>query len=144
MDRVGKGRSLPASVAALTAVGGSLLGRLEPRPHLFNPGWPPHVRFRDAISIALGSLPGPCGLYFVCRMVKEPQTDLKLGAPLPSLLWVAQGASIAYPGAEGVEAESPEMVPRLKGAWVNERFFRALMLALGAAGYGSERRRRGA
>ena len=75
---------------------------------------------------------------------KEPHTDLKLGVPLPSLFWAAQGASIAYPGAEGVEAESPEMVPRLKGVWANERFFRALMLALGAAGYGSERRRRGA
>ncbi len=36
------------------------------------------------------------------------------------------------------------MVPRAKGVWANERFFRALMLALGAAGYGSERRRRGA
>ena len=75
---------------------------------------------------------------------KEPHTDLKLGVPPPSLFWAAQGASFAYPGAEGVEAESPEMVPRLKGVWANERFFRALMLALGAAGYGSERRRRGA
>ncbi len=74
----------------------------------------------------------------------ESQTDLKLGAPLPSRFWVAQGASFAFHGAEGVEAESPEMVPRAKGVWANERFFRALMLAVGAAGYGSERRRRGA
>jgi hypothetical protein len=95
---------------------------------------------RAAQAIALGS----CGLYFVCRRGKEPQSDLKLGAPLPSRFWAAQGASFAFPGAEGLEAESPKMVPRVKGVWVNERFFRALMLALGAAGYGSERRRRGA
>ena len=75
---------------------------------------------------------------------KEPHTDLKLGAPLPSLFWVAQGASFAFPAAQGLEAEFPEMVPRVKGVWVNGRFFSALMLALGAAGYGSERRRRGA
>ncbi len=116
------------------------------------PGWRFHTHIRprtrvaaarevrDAQAIALGS----CGLYVVCRRGKEPQTDLTLGALLPSLLWVAQGASFAFPGAEGLEAESPEMVPRVKGVWVNERFFRALMLALGAAGYGAERRRRGA
>ena len=65
-----------------------------------------------------------------------------LGALLPSLFWVARGASFAFPGAEGVEAEFPEMVPRAKGVWVNERFFGALMLALIAAGYGAQRRRR--
>jgi len=57
---------------------------------------------------------------------------------------VAQGASFAFPGAEGVEAEFPELVPRAKGVWVNERFLSALMLALITAGCGVKRRRRGA
>ena len=34
------------------------------------------------------------------------------------------------------------MVPRVEGVRVNERFFSALMLALVAAGYAAERRRR--
>ena len=55
---------------------------------------------------------------------------------------MAQWASFAFPGAEGLEAEFPEKVPRVKGVWVNERFFSALMLALIAAGYAAERRRR--
>ena len=54
---------------------------------------------------------------------------------------MAQAASFAFPGAEGVEAEFPEMVPSVKGVWVNERFFGAPMLALIAAGYAAERRR---
>ena len=140
--RTGKGRLLLTSVAALTAAGGFLAD--WNRTHLFNPEWPPHARFHDAQTIALGSLLGSCGLYFLRRRGKEPQTDLTLGALLPSLFWVAQGASFAFPGTEGLEAEFPEKVPRVRGVWVNERFASALMLALIAAGYAAERRRRGA
>ena len=79
------------------------------------------------------------------RKGKEPRADLALGALLPSLFWVAQGASFAFgPGAEGLEAECPEKVPRVRGVRVNERFASALMLALIAAGYAADRRRRGA
>ena len=73
---------------------------------------------------------------------KDPHADVALGALLPSLFWVAQAASFAFPGPDGVEAEFPEMVPSVKGVWVNERFFGAPMLALIAAGYAAERRRR--
>jgi hypothetical protein len=92
----------------------------------------------------LGSLLGSCGLCFLHRRGKDPHADVALGALLPSLFWVAQAASSAFPGAEGVEAEFPEMVPRVRGMWVNERFFGAPMLALIAASYAAERRRRGA
>ena len=140
MDRTGKGRLLLTSAAALTAAGGFVAD--WNRTHLFNPDWPPHARFHDAQTIALGSLLGSCGLYFLCKRGKDPHADVALGALLPSLFWVAQAASFAFPGAEGVEAEFPEMVPSVKGVWVNERFFGAPMLALIAAGYAAERRRR--
>jgi hypothetical protein len=104
------------------------------RTHLFNHEWPPHARFHDAQTIALGS----CGLYFLCRRGKGPHTDLTLKALLSSLFLVAQGASFALLRAE---AEFPEMVPRVKGVWVDERFFSASIRALIAAGHGAERRR---
>ena len=72
---------------------------------------------------------------------KDPHADVALGVLLPSLFRVVQAASFAFPGADGVEAEFPEMVPSVKGVWVNERFFGAPMLALIAAGYAAERRR---
>jgi hypothetical protein len=112
------------------------------RTHLFNPNWPPHARFHDALTISLGSLLGASGLYFLRRRGKDPERDLALGALLPSLFWIAQGASFLFPGAEGFEAEFPEKVPRIKGVWINERFSSALMLALIAAGYMAERGRR--
>ncbi len=139
MDWKGKGRWVLTSVAALTTVGGFLTD--WNRTHLFNPDWPPHAKFHDALTIALGSLVGASGLYFLVRRGEHPESDLALGALLPSLFWVAQGASFAFPGAEGFEAEFPEKVPRVGGVWVNERFASALMLALIAAGYAAERNR---
>ncbi len=139
MQRMGKGRWVLTSVAALTTVGGFLAD--WNRTHLFNPDWPPHAKFHDAQSILLGSLSGVSGLYFL-RRSKHPERNLALGALLPSFFWITQGASFAFPGAEGLEAEFPEKVPRVKGVWVNERFASALMLALIAIGYAAERSRR--
>jgi hypothetical protein len=102
-----KGRRILTSVAALTAVGGFLADWNH--SHLFNPNWPPHAKFHDALSILLGSL---------------------------------VGASFAFPGAEGFEAEFPQKVPWIKGVWINERFSSALMLAPIAIGYAAERGRR--
>ncbi len=140
MKRTSLGRRALVSTAALTAVGGFLAD--WNRTHLFNPNWPPHAKFHDAQSILLGSLLGASGLYFLRGRGKNPERDLALGALLPSYFWVAQGASFAFPGAEGFEAEFPEKVPRVKGVWVNERFSSALMLALIAIGYAAERSRR--
>jgi len=119
MKQAGEGRLLLISVGAVTTVGGFAAD--WNRTHLFNPGWPPHTKFHDALSIALGSLLGASGLYLLLRRGKDPQTDLALGALLPSLFWVAQAASFAFPGAEGLAS--------------------ALMLTLIAASYAAERRR---
>jgi hypothetical protein len=98
------------SVAALTTVG-CFLAEWN-RTHLFNPDWPPYARFHDALTITLGSLLGLCGLYFlVGRRGERSDSDLALGALLPSIFWVAQGASFAFPGAEGLEASSPRRCP---------------------------------
>jgi hypothetical protein len=142
MDRTDKGRFVLTPVAASTTVGG-LLADWD-RTHLFDPDRPPHAGFHDALTVALGSLLGACALYFllVGGRGKDPQRYLALGALLPSILWIAQGASFAFPGAEDLEAEFPEKVPRVKGVWVNERFSIALMLAPIAAGHAAGRRRR--
>src|SRR5215207_10399924 len=117
MKRTSSGRCILTLVATLTMVGGLLAD--WNRTHLFNPNWPPHARFHDALSILLGSFLGASGLYFLGRKGKDPERDLALGALLPAFFWAAQGASFVFPGAEGFEAEFPEKVPRVKGVWVN-------------------------
>jgi hypothetical protein len=138
MKRTGAGRWILTTVAALTAVGGFLAD--WNRTHLFNPNWPPHAKFHDAQSILLGALLGASGLYFLWRRNEHPESNLALGALLPAVFWIAQGASFVFPGAEGLEAEFPEKVPRIRGVWLNERVPSALMLALIAVGYLAERR----
>ena len=125
MDRTGKGRLALTSIAASTTAGGFAADRN--RTHPFDPDWPTHAGFRDALTVALGTLLGACGLYFllVGRSDKDPEGDLVLGALAPSVLWLAQGA--------GFEAEFSEKVPRVRGV-VNKRLFSALMLAPIAAG----------
>ncbi|MFL6289210.1 MAG: DUF6640 family protein [Actinomycetes bacterium] len=63
MDRTDKGRFLLTSIAASTTVGGFVAD--WNRTHLFNPEWPPHARFHDALTVAMGALLGACGLYFL-------------------------------------------------------------------------------
>ena len=72
---------------------------------------------------------------------EHPESDLALGALLPAFFWMAQGASFILPGAEGLEAESPEKVPRIRNLWLNERVPSALMLVVIAIGYLAERGR---
>ncbi len=140
MKRTGAGRRLLQAVAALTAVGGFLAD--WNRTHLFNPGWPPHARFHDAQTILLGSFLGAGGLYFLRGSGGRRDRNLALGALLPSLFWVSQAGSFLFPGAEGLEAEFPEKVPKIKGVRLNERAASALMLTLLALGYSLERGRR--
>lgn len=131
------GRKVLALVAGATAVGGFAAD--WNRTHLFNPRWPPHAKFHDAQTIVLGTMLGGSGLYFLHR--GRGRHDTALAAALPAFFWAAQGASFAFPGAAGLEAEFPDLVPRVRGVWINERFASGPMLALAALGYGLERAR---
>ena len=111
---------------------GRLFGRLEPHTP-FQPQLAPARQFHDAQSILLCSLSGASGLYFLRggrRGKEDPERDLALGALLPSLFWIAQRASFAFPEAKGFEAGFPVKVLRLKGVWVNERYASILMLVM--------------
>lgn len=89
--------------------------------------------------MASASLLGAGGLYFLCREDTHLERDLALGALLPSLFYLSQAASFAFPGAKGAEFQAPEKIPRVGGVWLNERFFSTTMLALLAIGYAAGR-----
>jgi hypothetical protein len=135
---VSGGIALLRAVAGLTAVGGFAAD--WNRTHLFNPAWPAHARFHDAMTISLGALLGAVSLYALRDGREEP--DVAVGAAGPALFWIAMASSFAYPGAEGLQSEFPELVPRIRGVWIDERFGAAAMLTLGGAGYAIETRAR--
>ena len=122
------------TAATATAVGGAVVD--TNRTHLFNPNWPPHARFHDAQTISLGALLGGAGLYAL-----HGRGDETAGAALPALFWVSMASAFLYPGTGGLQAEFPELIPRVRGVWLDERFAAAAMLGLGAVGYAFARRR---
>lgn len=127
------GRRILTGVAAATAVGGAAVD--ANRTHLFNPAWPPHARFHDAQTISLAALLGG-GLYALHR-----RDDAATGAALPALFWASMASAFLYPGTGGLQAEFPELIPRIRGVWIDERFAAGTMLGLGAVGYVLTRRR---
>lgn len=127
------GRRILTGVAAATAVGGAAVD--ANRTHLFNPAWPPHARFHDAQTISLAALLGG-GLYALHR-----RDDAAAGAALPALFWASMASAFLYPGTGGLQAEFPELIPRIRGVWIDERFAAGTMLGLGAVGYVLTRRR---
>jgi hypothetical protein len=132
------GRKVLNVVAGATAVGGFAAD--WNRTHLFNPNWPPHARFHDAMTIATGALLGAGGLYALNRKSPDPGRDTAVGALLPAFFWASMGAAFAFPGAQGLQSEFPHLVPRVRGIWIDERFASAGMLGLTALGYGLDRR----
>lgn len=132
------GRRILNVVAAATTVGGFAADWNH--THLFNPNWPAHARFHDAMTIATGALLGASGLYALNRKGPDPDRDTTVGALLPAFFWASMGAAFAFPGAQGLQSEFPHLVPRVRGVWIDERFASAAMLGLTALGYGLERR----
>lgn len=135
---VSTGQKILRVVAGITAVGGFAAD--WNRTHLFNPNWSPHAKFHDAQTVAVGALLGMGGLWALNRKGSAPQRDVALGASLPAFFWASMGAAFAFPGAEGLQSEFPELVPRVRGVWIDERFGSAVMLGLIAVGYGLDRR----
>lgn len=139
--KIRTGRKILMAVAGITATGGYVMDMNK--THLFNPDWPPHAKFHDAWSISLGTFLGLSGIYFLSRRQGNHKENIRLGAMLPSFFWAAQGISFAFPGAKGLEAEFPQLIPRIKGVWINEKFGALLMLSLSGVGYILEQRNPG-
>ena len=135
------GRKILTFVAGATAVVGFVAD--YNRTHLFNPNWPPHARFHNAQTMTLGALLGTAGLVALYHGDGRPHTATTAGTLLPAAFWISMGASFLYPGTGGLQAEFPELVPRIGGVWIDERFGSAIMLGLGSFGYALERHRRG-
>lgn len=134
------GRRILNFVAVSTVVGGFAAD--WNRTHLLNPAWPPHARFHDAMTIALGGFLGAGALYALNRPGSDPNRDVALGALLPATFWASMGLAFTFPGTQGLQAEFPHLVPRVRGVWIDERFAASGTLALTALGYGLDRRAR--
>ena len=61
--------------------------------------------------------------------------QLRWATLLPSFFWAAQAGSFLFPGAKGLEAEFPDLVPKAAGLRLNEGVASAVMLLVFYSGY---------
>ncbi|WP_062542214.1 DUF6640 family protein [Rufibacter tibetensis] len=127
------GRTLLKAVAAFTTVGGFLMD--WNKTHLFNDNWTPHAKFHDAMTILTGTLLGSGSLYLLQKKDGDQNMNLKAGALLPAIFYLAQAGSFTFPGAKGMDAEFPEKIPSVGRLRLNEGPFSLVMLAALGAGY---------
>jgi hypothetical protein len=118
--------------------GGWLPGRLEPDAP-FEPRPAPPARFHEALSISLGSLLGASGPYFLHRRGKEPGGTSALHTAAIPLL-DRPGGELRLPQDRRIKSRVPQG-PRVKSAWVNERFSSVLIFQRPDAGPGGHRLR---
>ena len=135
------GRVTLRVIAFITMVGGFAAD--WNRTHLLNPMWPPHAKFHDAMTICPGFFLGVTSLFLLRRVQAKHPSALALGALLPGMFWLSQGLSFAFPNTGGVDAEFPELIPRLAGVTLNELPFSILVVVITALGFAFSRRRSG-
>lgn len=135
----GRGYKMLLGLAGLTTISGFLVD--WNRTHLFNPAWTPHSKYHNAQTISLAALLGAAGLYFLLQKKEDQRRQLRLGTLLPVLFWSSMIPAFAFPNAKGMEAEFPELVPKVGRVWINEGPISLGMLLLLGTGYLLERKK---
>ncbi|MGW3007306.1 DUF6640 family protein [Streptomyces sp. NPDC001219] len=107
--RAATGKVLLTVVAVVTGISPYLADWNE--THVLNPLWPPHARFHNGQTMAMGTLLALATLYFVWRRRGDARTNLHAATGFAALYWVSQAAAILYPGAAYFDPEfdTPDM-----------------------------------
>jgi hypothetical protein len=85
------------SLGALATAGGGFLADFN-RSHIYNPHWPPHARFHDGQTMAIGVLLALASLYFAWRRAGDRQTNILAAGLLAGILYWSQAAANLFPG----------------------------------------------
>ncbi len=66
--------------------------------HIYNPHWPPHAKFHNGQTMAMGALLGLSALFFLFRQSGDRRSNLLAATFLDALYWVSQGFAFWFPG----------------------------------------------
>ncbi len=103
MNRSTIGRWL-FSLNAVLVGGGGFLADMS-HTHIYNPRWPPHAKFHDGQTMAVGLLLALVSLFFAWRRVGDRQTNVLATTILAGLLYVSQAAANLFPGVAWTDSE---------------------------------------
>ncbi len=103
MNRSTIGRWL-FSLNAVLVGGGGFLADLN-GTHLYNPRWPPHARFHDGQTMAVGLLFALALLFFAWRRGGDRPTNVLATTIFAGLLCVSQAAANLFPAVAWADPE---------------------------------------
>jgi hypothetical protein len=127
-------RLLVSAVAVVTAISPFLADYNN--THMFNPAWPPHAKFHDAMTTQLGALLGVSALYLVWRRSRGEAADrasFTAGVVAAALYWLALGGANFFPNTAYVDPEFAADLPLVAGVLPPQVVLGAALLAMLAA-----------
>jgi len=66
--------------------------------HIYNPLWPPHAKFHNAQTMAVGVLLGLAALFFTWRRQGDLRSNLLPAWLFAGLYWISQPFAFGFPG----------------------------------------------
>lgn len=132
MQQPQAGRRLLSGVALATA----LMGYLTDwnRTHLFNPRWPPHAKFHDAQTIAVGTLLGGSALALLWHR-RSGRGEAGLAAWLLAVFWCSMASGPLFPHTAEADPEFQHLLPKIGGVPLGPTAVSLVMLLLTGFGY---------
>ncbi|MFT3783395.1 MAG: hypothetical protein QM790_15395 [Nibricoccus sp.] len=124
------GQKLLIGMNVITALNGLLAD--WNRTHLFNPYWPSHAKFHDAMGLSLGAMLGGAGIFAATRHGGDPKENMRIAALCPAAFFASMASAQAYPNADTIETEFPNYWPKIGKFSFNELPFALTMLAVTA------------
>lgn len=97
------GRGLLTFVALFTAIAPFIADWNA--THIYNPNWPPHAKFHNGQTMAMGVLLGLAALYFLWRRRGAQSTNLLAAVILLVVYWASQMAAFLFPGVSYIDPE---------------------------------------
>ncbi len=96
-------RVLLSLAALFTGVGGVVADWNA--THLFNPHWPPHAKFHNGQTMAMGVVLGLSTLLFTWRRAGDARTNLLAAVLFAGTYWWTQAAANFFPGVAWIDPE---------------------------------------
>ncbi|AMR29382.1 hypothetical protein A0257_21300 [Hymenobacter psoromatis] len=103
MTKPTAGRWLFTLNALITGTGGFLADFNA--THVYNPRWPPHAKFHNGQTMAVGVLLAGASLFFTWRRAGDRQTNVLAAALSAGSLFWSQAAANLFPGAAWTDPE---------------------------------------
>ena len=76
--------------------------------HIYNPLWPPHAKFHNAQTMALGTLMGIAGLFFTWWRGSDLRPKLLAAWLFTGFYWISQVFAFGFPGVAWTD---PDLLP---------------------------------